>query len=271
MGKAAPLADVRLLSVGHLAPDPKWRMGAQSHTFHELIIVVDGKIRVEHGPRTLSAVEGEVLLYPAGAVHAERSDPLHPLESHFIAFECADFHERPLGKVTDERGRMRQLGRWLYEDGHASSPIALAGREALLRVILAEFLGRGGTEDQPLVVRTRRHITEHIGEDLSLAGLSRAAGFSKYHFLRLYREATGRTPMQDVRMMRANYARELILGTSLPLKEIAPRAGLGNAYAMSRVFRRLFGTPPGQYGRNRRQPERDGCPAPPAGHTPRVG
>ena len=32
---------------------------------------------------------------------------------------------------------------------------------------------------------------------------------------------------KSVRALRAGYARELILGTSLPLKEIAPRAGLG--------------------------------------------
>ena len=31
------------------------------------------------------------------------------------------------------------------------------------------------------------------------------------------------------------------------LKEIAPRAGLGNEYAMSRLFRRIFRLPPGQY------------------------
>ena len=58
-------------------------------------------------------------------------------------------------------------------------------------------------------------------------------------------------PMEDVRIIRANYARELILGTSLPLKEIAPRAGLGNEYAMSRIFRRYFNMPPGAWRRHR--------------------
>jgi AraC-like DNA-binding protein len=55
--------------------------------------------------------------------------------------------------------------------------------------------------------------------------------------------------MADVRAIRAQYARELILGTHLPLKEIAPRAGLGNEYSMSRLFRRVFQMPPGQYRR----------------------
>jgi AraC-like DNA-binding protein len=252
MTNATRIAGTRLLSAGHVAPDPSWRMEPHSHTFHELILVVDGKLWVEHERGTLSAVEGDVLLYPAGAVHTERSDAAHPMESHFLAFECAGLTGLCLGKAADAGGRMRQMARWLYEDGHVSSPVALAGREALLQAILAEYLRHDGSEDQPLVVTIRRHIAEHIGDALSLAGLGRVAGFSKYHFLRRYRAATGRTPMQDVRAMRANYARELILGTNLPLKDIAPKAGLGNVYAMSRVFQRLFGMPPGQYGRNRR-------------------
>jgi AraC family transcriptional regulator len=115
--------------------------------------------------------------------------------------------------------------------------------------MLAELLRNLGREDQPMVTRVRRHIREHLGDVLTLDDLARVHGVSKFHFLRQYRAATGRTPMQDVRVMRAEYARELIMSTRLPLKEVAARAGLGDGYSLSRTFRRVFRTPPGQYRR----------------------
>lgn len=238
-----------LVSAGHMAPSPGWHMRAHSHPFHELILAQGGAMTVEHEGRRTTVTAGEVVLYPAGMVHAERADPGHPLESHFLAFRGGGIAGRRLMKVADLRGRMRQMARWIYSDVPASSAAVRVGRNALLNAILAEFVRGEGAEDRPLVSAIRRHVREHIGEPLSLADLAAVAGMSRYHFIRAYRNATGRTPMQDVRAIRADHARALILGTHLPLKEVAPRAGLGNEYSMSRLFKRVFKMPPGQYRR----------------------
>ena len=243
------LGTARLLSTGQLLPDPHWNMKAHSHSFHELIVVLGGGIVVEHEGRRTDSVTGDVLLYPAGLVHAERSDPKHPVESRFMVFHCEGLQGGPLLRVTDERGRIRQMARWLHDDGQATSPLIQAERQAMFQATLAEFFHEASPGDPPLVANTRRYIREHLAGPLTLADLARAAALSRFHFVRAYRVATGRTPMQDVRALRAGFARELILGTNLPLKEIAPRAGLGNEYSMSRLFRQLFHMPPGQYRR----------------------
>jgi transcriptional regulator GlxA family with amidase domain len=46
--------------------------------------------------------------------------------------------------------------------------------------------------------------------------------------------------MEDVRMIRLEAARNLLLTTNLPLKAIAPRVGLGSEYHLSRLLRRHF-------------------------------
>ncbi len=73
---------------------------------------------------------------------------------------------------------------------------------------------------------------------------------SKFAFIRRYRRATGRTPMQDLRRIRLNQARTLILATGLPLKAIAAEVGLGDAFQMSRLFRRHFQTAPSHLRRS---------------------
>lgn len=247
----AAIRHARLVSVGWVSPDPRWRMSAHHHAFHELICVVDGGMTVESGDARVTASAGDVLWYPAGVAHAEWSDPRHPLESRFVSFTGPGLKAGGPVKARDERGRIRQITAWLRSDSDASSEAVQCERHALLQAALAEFF-RGGGEDQPWVARTRAYIREHIAEPMTLARLARLNGLSRFHFLRVYRAATGRTPMQDVRALRASYARELILGTDLPIKEIAPRAGLGDEYAMSRAFRRLFGMPPGRYRGQRR-------------------
>jgi hypothetical protein len=55
-------------------------------------------------------------------------------------------------------------------------------------------------------------------------------------------DATGRTPIEDLRAIRIDHARTLVLGTNLTLKDTAPFAGLGNEYSRSRSFRRAPGS-----------------------------
>ena len=100
-----------------------------------------------------------------------------------------------------------------------------------------------------MVARVRQYVHDHIAEHVTLAALARQAGLSKFHFLRTYRALAGCTPMDDVRAIRAEYARELILTTNQALKEIAPRAGFSNEYTLSRIFRRRYNMPPGRIRR----------------------
>ncbi len=247
MFAAQHIPQARLLNVGQLLPDPGWHCPAGHHPHHELIVPVSGAITVQCGGSRVQAGVGAALIYPAGADHEEWSNPDSPLHSIYLAFTCPGMDGMHVTIFPDARQVVREFVTRVYADRDSSSPAARMQRNAFLQVILAELLRNLGSEDQPMVAGIRRHIRGHMGDTLTLDDLARVSGLSKFHFLRRYRAATGRTPMQDVRAMRGQFARELVISTRLPLKEIAARAGLGDEYAMSRTFRRLFSIPPGQY------------------------
>jgi AraC family transcriptional regulator len=71
--------------------------------------------------------------------------------------------------------------------------------------------------------------------------LAHVAGLSKFHFIRAYTAQAGLTPMADVRAIRLDAARHLILTTDLPLKVIAPQVGLASEFHLSRLFTAHFG------------------------------
>lgn len=244
-------ANIQLLGAGRVAADPRWKMPPHLHPFHELIVLVQGKMEVKSGGQTIEASTGDVLLYPAQVLHAETSDAAAPVETLFLSFRRPMLPLKAVARTQDRSGRIRQMIRWLYEDRHASAADIQEQRRLLLQAIVAEFFRNLRWREHPLLVATRQYVRDHLAEALSLECLARQAQLSKYHFLRSYKAVSGRTPMTDVRIIRAHAARELILGTNLPLKDIAPRVGLGNEYAMSRIFRRYFNLPPGEWRRRR--------------------
>lgn len=88
-------------------------------------------------------------------------------------------------------------------------------------------------------------VVEHLTEDLPLQRLATAAGFSPFHFHRLFHSLTGesvKTFTQRVRLERA-----LVLLKSSPglaLKQVAAQCGFRSAAVFSRAFRRVYGLAP---------------------------
>lgn len=242
-------ADARYLYSGRVSASPHWAIGTHLHPFHEIVCVLRGRYWAMVGGREVRARGGEVLFYRAGAPHEEASGPDDPAETIYIGFEWPDAPARLPVAAPDRRGRIGPLAHWLHEDRDAGDA---AARDRLLEVLLREFAAPPPEEPTGLVDAVRRFFAGNLAEPIALEDAARAAGLSKHHFLRRYHALAGRTPMEDLRRMRIEHARHLILTTDLPLKAIPPLAGLGDQHQMTRLFRRHLGMTPG--GLRRRAP-----------------
>ena len=103
--------------------------------------------------------------------------------------------------------------------------------------------------EHTLATTVRQYVQQHMAQPLTVDLLARHAGMSKFHFIRRYRQLTGRSPMADVRLIRVQQARALILSSGQPLKAVAPLVGLGTEAALYRLFRRYLHITPGQLRR----------------------
>lgn len=248
---AMPRTKCQLITVGRIAPDPRWGMAGHSHPFHELIAVTAGCMTARMNGQIHVAGAGHCLWYPAGVIHEERSDAGNPVETCFIAFRWNGGDRRWPLCFPDARGRLATLIRWLLAERDAAAPLRPVIAQAFLNAVLVEF-ERLHTVPAMLTLpeRVRAHMRVHLSEPLTLADLADCVAMSKFHFARRYRALTGLTPMEDLRQLRLEAARDLLLTTDLPLKAIAPRTGLGDEYHLSRLFRRAFGIAPGALRRN---------------------
>lgn len=193
---------------------------------------------------------GDAMWYPAGMAHEEISSRADPVATYYVSFDSPRMRETRLVRRHDETGRMRQIVQWLHDEINGNDPTRTGLPGELLHVLLCLFF-QPVRREGGLRALIREYVRPRIAGDLRLDELAGVARLSRYHFIRAYRAQAGRTPMADVRSLRAETARDLLLTTSLPIKEIAPRVGLGNEYAMSRVFVQEFGMRPGEFRRHK--------------------
>jgi len=237
------------LGIGFHRAGPGWHFDAHEHPFHQMIVVEQGGENACVAGQTVTAEQGQILLFPPGAVHEEWTERSQSLQSFFVQFRWPDCPPTAPLRVADGDGRVRVLASWLYGEREKRSPLSTALTESMLRMLLLEFLRLWRHSHGGLVEAIRAYVREHLRAPLRLDTLAQRAGLSKYHFGREYKALSGRTPVEDVRRMRLEYARDLILSSSMPLKEIAPKAGLVDVYHMSRLFRRYLGFTPGSLRR----------------------
>jgi AraC-like DNA-binding protein len=99
----------------------------------------------------------------------------------------------------------------------------------------------------------RALVDRQYAQRLSVTRLAKAAGLSRYHFIRAFRQAYGLTPHQYVRERRIDRAKELLVTTPIAVTEICERIGLSSLGSFSRAFRALTGESPAAFRRKRRR------------------
>lgn len=105
---------------------------------------------------------------------------------------------------------------------------------------------------EPVRLAQRAIDARYSDPTLRVDDLAEAAGFSKYHFCRLYRQSTGVSPYTALLDRRMRAALDLLTTTPTPIKQIARRCGFKDVSWFGATFKRLMGTPPAAVRRRHR-------------------
>ena len=91
------------------------------------------------------------------------------------------------------------------------------------------------------VSRVRDLLESRVQAGVSLSELAREACLSEFHLLRVFKQAFGVTPARYLERRRMERARNLLLGSELPIADVAASCGYSNLSAFGRAFRRAWG------------------------------
>lgn len=120
-----------------------------------------------------------------------------------------------------------------------------------LLLTLLKALRAAEDESEPgrrqAVADSIRYVREHFEEPLAIEGLAARAGIGRGRYTQLFKEATGRLPIDYLNELRIEKAQQLLLMTGDRLQNIAQTVGFNNEYYFNRRFKQRIGLAPGQY------------------------
>ena len=107
---------------------------------------------------------------------------------------------------------------------------------------LRRLVAAGSPNQQ--IARIIAWLKRHYKEDVRIDDLSAKAHMSPSTFRRHFRTVAGMSPLQYVKNLRLQDARQLMLNDNLDASSAAVRVGYESVSQFSREYRRLFGEPP---------------------------
>lgn len=91
------------------------------------------------------------------------------------------------------------------------------------------------------------YIDAHYTDDLDLEQIASSIGFSKYHFVRLFKQYTNHTFCGYINHRRIKAAEELLEQPNLSITEIAMHSGFPSISTFNRLFKQQKGCTPSEY------------------------
>ena len=94
------------------------------------------------------------------------------------------------------------------------------------------------------IARIIAWLKQHYAEDISMEDLANKAHMSPSTFRQHFRAVAGLSPLQYLKQLRLQGARQLMLNDNVDATNAALRVGYESASQFSREYTRLFGAPP---------------------------
>ena len=108
-------------------------------------------------------------------------------------------------------------------------------------------------------LRAARDLMDRAYADpLDLDAIAREAGYSRFHFIRSFRDTFGRTPRDYLSFRRVERARELLRSANLTVTEVCYLVGFSSLGSFSARFKAEVGLSPSAY--RDREVRRGGAP-----------
>jgi len=239
-----------------------------SHSYFEVALCLDGTHGYGLGGEVWKIEPGGVLFLPRGVPHdwwysKTHHSPCKVLWLHFLPL--GDVHinlveHRPPRKIQSSsfmaadvvlEEDLRRACQLLFGDAVAGMHPPTGAAGSFLMFVLHRLCGHladKGFRETPsaerrLLGQIKAHISSNLTDHLALQDLARVAGYSPFHFHRLFSEVEGMTPRQFIERERLRQARVLLRKGS-SVTSAAFDSGFSSCSHFNRAFKKYYGVAP---------------------------
>ncbi len=247
------------------ASHPRYEMPVHWHVESELIFVLQGKLHLSVEGETLTLTQGESVFLSAGLMHGGI-----PEECIYecLVFDFERFFQDSI--ICRERfqamlGEAMQIQRYFAQGSEAAKLIDAIfaameteqrGYEFTTTGLLWQFTGLVLNQQLYLpqtaattrnakraeqIKKALRYIHAGYAKEVTLEQLAAQAEMAPKYFCRVFREITGRTPIDYLNYYRIECAGELLCASQESVTEVALSCGFDDLSYFVRLFKRYKG------------------------------
>ena len=240
-----------------------------SHDYYAFGTILNGAEQFMTRGTNYVASRGQLLMMNPMQVHdgGPASDDGYQYQIMFIAPEIFGDLVRELSPtntglpffgncVVDDRElhlQLQQLHRMFRPDLSATTSLLerdsqllySAARLALRHADAPPFVFRPGSEDKR-VQTVIDYMAAHLDENIALEDLATITGLSRFHLLRVFREATGLPPHAYFNHMRLRRAKRMLFDGAT-IADAAAATGFADQSHLNRHFKTMWGVSPGAF------------------------
>lgn len=242
------------------------------HNAVEIIIPLHNGFSVTSGGVEYNLNEKEIIIIPPGELHH-----MPAREGRRIIFQCDNsvlsevstleaitpvfssaIHITPeLDKDLYVIARKGILD--IYTEYYSREPMAdvkiyinlirmlTAVREFQIRQVNEAAMNSISTDDSRKFSYVMKYINQNYTEEISLEKLASIAGYSKYHFSRIFKEYNNMSYIQYINNKRIKAAERLLVDPELSITEVAMRSGFASLTTFNRAFRKAKNCTPSEF------------------------
>lgn len=242
------------------------RRGSAEFVLLQHTLSGEGRLTFEGQPFTVRPGQTLLLTFPHDNRYWLPADAPEPWAFFYLCLNGSEAM-RAWRAAIGRRGPVQVLGDQTLDAAAAACCAVLAdevttpGRASALAYDLAmrlvdEALPRPPVPDErpgrdPAIQRAIEHCRQRIDDPgLGVAHLADAAGYSRFHFSRRFRDSEGMSPGEFILREKMKRAVHLLQSTREPVKTISRRAGFADPNYFGKAFRRVFGVSPGAFRRS---------------------
>jgi len=107
--------------------------------------------------------------------------------------------------------------------------------------------GQGESGPPKFINRVHEYCLVNIDKPVSVNDMAKCAGYSRYHFTRLFKEHMGSSPQYFMNELRIRMAVRLLQTEQLSVKEIAQRCGFEDVSYFCKIFRKFQKVSPNEF------------------------
>ena len=256
--KKESLAGITLVSCGQIFAKPKREINRPFGREDWLLFYVAKESETFYIDKEVTAEAGSFILFAPGEKQHHVYNGSKTAEFYYIHFQCDSLPEGLDLKTShvyslDSHPQTVPIFEEIIEETLSKKPcyesLCISRLLCLLYLIQREVTETSITHSKEWhsVARVIQHMNRYCDKDLKLSDYASMCHMSKFHFLRVFKEVTGATPLEYRNRIRIDHAKELLKSSSYTVSEISRSLGYSSLAYFSAAFKKETGLSPTEY------------------------